>query len=975
MNLKQLQINIRRLRAPAVSGLILVSLVLSCIVQAHTPATATELNLSGVLSLQDETRSNAEKLYTEGRNLAALGTSESMTEAIKKFQQSLSLWRKLGDRRAEASTLSFIAKIHDTLGEKQQALDLYNQTLPMFREAKDPVSEARTLNNIGLIYDAFGDKRRALEFYNRALPVLTGAGDRLSEGTTLVNIGLAYVNLGEPQKALNYYQRALVLFREVGDRATEAVTLNNIGLAYNGLGEKQIALEYFGQALPILKSISDSRVEAITLNNIGYVYDSLDEKQKALEYYQRALPVLRRAGDRFKEAVTLNNIGLVYHSLSQIEKSLEYFTQALNLRKAIGDRPGEAVSLSDVGAAYDSLGQPDKAVGFYNDSLRLSRTVEDRETEASTLRRIAIVESKRGNLMQARARIEEAIAIIEALRVRITGPELRATYFASAHKYFETYIGILMQQHRNEPSKGHDAVALQANEQARARTMLEMLVEAHADIREGISPTLLDRERRLQQELRIASEALLRPSTIASNAETTVLKFRVERLLNEYQQVKTEIKSASPRYAALTQPVPLDLNAIQSQTLDNDTLLLEYSLGEEKSYLWAVTSSSLKSFELPRRAEIEKSAREVYQLLTSRNQQIKFETAAEKSLRIEKADKAFVEAASRLSQMLLGPVAGLLGSSRLLIVGDGVLDYVPFAALPIVDGKSGGKYQPLIVEHEVVALPSASTLASLRREIAGRKPADRTLAVIADPVFDKNDGRVTLRKNDKAPSTRSAISFNETRPIMEASLPQTTSISQTGPPIQRLPFTRLEADEILALVPASESKKAVDFDANRDTATSLDLGGYRYIHFATHGILNSQYAELSGLVLSLVNRDGSARDGFLWAHEVFNLHLPVELVVLSGCRTGLGKEIRGEGLVGLTRGFMYAGASRVVVSLWDISDEASAELMAQFYRNLLGQQRMSPAAALRAAQIAIWKDRRWQAPYYWAAFVIQGESR
>jgi len=296
--------------------------------------------------------------------------------------------------------------------------------------------------------------------------------------------------------------------------------------------------------------------------------------------------------------------------------------------------------------------------------------------------------------------------------------------------------------------------------------------------------------------------------------------------------------------------------------------------------------------------------------------------------------------------MLLGPVASGLGNKRLLIIGDGVLDYIPFAALPISNNQSAGKYQPLMVDHEVVSLPSASTLAVLRREMAGRKMAEKSLAVIADPVFDRNDARVT----------------------------QEVSKSQVNQHIQRLPFTRQEAEAILALVPETESKKALDFEANRETVINPELGKYRFVHFATHGILDSQNPELSGLVLSLVDRDGKDIEGFLWAHEVFNLHLPVEMVVLSGCRTGLGKEIRGEGLVGLTRGFMYAGAKRVVVSLWDISDESSAELMTQFYKRMLGNERLGPVAALREAQLVIWKNQRWQAPYYWAAFVIQGET-
>ncbi|MGH9902048.1 MAG: CHAT domain-containing protein, partial [Pyrinomonadaceae bacterium] len=193
--------------------------------------------------------------------------------------------------------------------------------------------------------------------------------------------------------------------------------------------------------------------------------------------------------------------------------------------------------------------------------------------------------------------------------------------------------------------------------------------------------------------------------------------------------------------------------------------------------------------------------------------------------------------------------------------------------------------------------------------------------------------------------------------------------------VRRLPFTRREADEILSLVAAEDRMAALDFDASRETAIGPELGQYRYVHFATHGFLNSEHPELSGIVLSLVDREGAEQDGYLRSHEVFNLKLSAELVVLSGCRTGLGKEIKGEGIIGLTRGFMYAGASRVVVSLWDVSDEASAELMARFYRGMLGGERLRPAAALRAAQVSIQKEGRWHAPYYWAAFVLQGEPR
>jgi CHAT domain-containing protein len=348
--------------------------------------------------------------------------------------------------------------------------------------------------------------------------------------------------------------------------------------------------------------------------------------------------------------------------------------------------------------------------------------------------------------------------------------------------------------------------------------------------------------------------------------------------------------------------------------------------------------------------------------------------------------------------MLLGPVAEQLKGKRLVIISDGVLQYVPFGALPVPFERrkdEGGRMKaeaensrasssfilhpssfqrPLIVEHEIVNLPSASTLAVLRREMAGRKSAAKTVAVLADPVFQREDERVrrikARKKADELSLNSSGLRILE--PEVERSAWE-SDVADAGRPIPRLPFTRREAEAILALVPDGEGMKALDFAASRAMATSAELGRYRMVHLATHGLLNSRHPELSGIVLSLVDERGRPQDGFLRLHEIYNLNLSADLVVLSACQTALGKEIKGEGLVGLTRGFMYAGASRVVASLWKVDDRATAELMKRFYQGMLGEDRLRPAAALRAAQVAMWKENRWKEPYYWAAFVLQGE--
>jgi len=319
-----------------------------------------------------------------------------------------------------------------------------------------------------------------------------------------------------------------------------------------------------------------------------------------------------------------------------------------------------------------------------------------------------------------------------------------------------------------------------------------------------------------------------------------------------------------------------------------------------------------------------------------------------------------------LSEMVLGPTASQLGRKRLVIVADGALNYIPFGALPVPrGGKTGTKEPPaLLAEHEIVYLPSASTLGVLRQETQGRPPAPKLLAVMADPVFSAEDERVKTKavaSTGGVPNTGSKRAGDRQGQDVQAEISQiqwmrsvreSRVMRDSGLP--RLKFTRGEAQGLAALVPKAHPLEKVDFAASKANATSGLLSPYRLVHFATHGSLDSEHPELSGVVLSMVNEKGSPVDGFLRLHDIFNLKLPAELVVLSACETALGKEIKGEGLIGLTRGFMYAGTPRVVVSLWSVDDEATAELMKRFYQGML-IKKLSPPAALRAAR------RPWEA--------------
>ncbi len=705
------------------------------------------------------------------------------------------------------------------------AIEKFSEALSLFRAAGDNSGEARALHQIGFICDSLGEKQKALDYYRQALPLRRAVGDRLGEAITLSNISNLYDSLGEKQKALDYYSQALPLHSAAGYEGGEAITLNNIGTVYYSLGEKQKAFDCYSQALAILRTVGDRGGEAVTLNNIGKIYDSLREKQKALDYYNQALPLLRAVGDRRTEATTLNNIGKVYESLGEKQKALDYYSSALPLSRAAGDRGGEALTL-------------------YN---------------------IAFGERNRGNLTEALIQIEASLKIIEDLRIKIASSQLRASYFATVQEPYQLYIDLLMRLHKQQPNSGYDAQALHASESARARTLLELLTEAGADIRAGASPELLQLERSLQQQLdAIEKQRVQLQADNPTQAQVASLEKQQESLLIQYEEVRGKIRTSSPRYAALTQPHPLTLQEIQQQVLDAGTVLLEYSLGEERSYLWAVTKTDITSYELPPRTDIEKAAKDFRDALTLGERT--------SPARLASTGKA-------LSDIILAPALQNLGAKRLLVVSDGILQYIPFAALPAPGNNSD--YIPIIQEREIVNLPSASAIAIIRRDTEKRQPAPKTLAVIADPIFGTDDERVR------------GIVASGSVPVEAQQLQR--AAADAGVAWNRLPFTRNEAQQILSLVPETQREQAFDFAASRAAATSSQLSQYRIVHFATHGFANSQNPELSGIVLSLLDEKGDLQNGILRLNDIFDLKLPADLVVLSACQTGLGSKLKVRG--------------------------------------------------------------------------------
>lgn len=910
-------------------------------------------------------------------------------EALKHLHRSISLSETSGDKKRLAPALNTAGIIYQAQGEMKRALDLYQRSLDLSEEIQDKREIARSLNNLGAYYRTISELDEALGFYRRSLAINEELGNKPVTAMVLGNIGNVYMAKGDFSESLEFFQRTLKLRQEMKDERGIAYILNFLGINYRALGDEAQAYDHFQQSLAIQERVKDRYGMAFANEYLGIsLLHWQNNKAGATSHFLKSVEIYEALKDKHGMARVGIWQGRVYHADGDYTQALVSYQKGLDLYLETGDKAGTIDVLISISDAYRAQGNSTKALAEAKRATALAKQIMVQRFIADANVAQGKAYQALGQNESAREAYAEAIAAIELSRSRIAGNSTRASYFTTVREPYELYVEVLMGMHKDRPAAGFDQMAFHMSERGRARSLLEALTEARADIRQGVDPTLLKRKRELHQQLNAAGDKQSRLLSGKHSAEeASLVEKQIAALTLEFQEVQAQITKRSPRYAALTQPVPLSVRQIQTEVLDSDTMLLEYALGQEKSYLWALTPNTIVSFELPKRAEIETSIRRVVELLSNGQ---RWTTSRE-------IDAEYKTAATQLSQTLIPhQLMSSIKAKRLVIVGDGALQYLPFGALPNPGdyapnanskNKQGisQKSPPLIADFEVVTSPSASILKVLRMENSTRARGQKSIAVLADPVFEESDQRVESLRTEKNGSGSSASPVTDatiakasaSRTVLERAFRVETAASSEGAKpkplrIPRLPFTRLEAEGVLASAPPDQSLKATDFRANRETATSPELAQYRYVHFATHGILNSEHPELSGIVLSLVNENREPVDGFLRLHEIYNLNMPADLVVLSACQTGLGKEIRGEGLIGLTRGFMYAGSPRVVASLWKVDDAATAELMKRFYRGML-KDKLPPAAALRAAKVEMWKQKRWNAPFYWAAFELQGE--
>lgn len=952
----------------------------------------------------DEARVKAAQLLTEGRRLISRGSGD----AAALLTESLSLWRSVGDGRGEVEALADLAGFQSRQGEKQAALSGYQEAFSRSREIGFAEGEAWALSKKGLLslqlarfdeaielyrgaaeiwlkvggpYEqalAFellgnaclykGDPESARDAFQRALPLAEACGDLERQARITLGLGSAQFDSGYYSEALTTFERALALSRASGDEESEKITELNLSVLYQRKGQFQKAVDM------TLRQIARGRTGELgsQYRNLGSLYLELGDPEKALESYEMCRKEYQKAKQPDGEVDALIGIGSVRQRTGDPKGALEIFEQArkvapqeswkifhyLGFAQFEADKPAEALislkraldiartshirldeasTLLVLGSVYRALGKPDLALEHFGQAIHLGTSIEAPAIVTPGLLKRALLYRDQGRLAEALSDAKAAREIVESTRKNISGQDLKVSFFADRRKLYEFSIDLLAELARLHPDGGYQTMALEVSEGSRARGLLDLLAEGRIDVRQGLTPDLRQREDRLAYEL---SSVQLELRTGNPGPERTQhLQSEIARLDREREQLEADIRGQNQRYAAVRYPRPLTLQEIQSKVLDDRTGLLEFALGEKRSTLFVVTRHEIRIYDLPPAGKIDPQVR-------------RLRKALEKDSLLTRGE--YLDSAFLLYQDLLAPAAeALAGVPNLLIVPDGSLYYIPFEAL-LTEPAGGRPFENLpylLYRHSIAYAPSASVLAGLMEPREEADSEGRKQVVAFAPFAGPGTGSVT-----------------------PGATPQRGSSPSPTPVVSRwsfdpLPASQREVAGIAGLYPG----KALSFsgdEANEDTVKNNPAVSKAHrLHFATHASIDERFPENSALVFAA----RGSQDELLQVHEIFNLKLSADLAVLSACQTALGKEVTGEGLVGLTRAFFYAGVPSLVVSLWNVVDGATPDFMIDFYKNL--DQLSDKASALQKAKMSMIEHKSYSHPSYWAPFILIGAFR
>lgn len=825
------------------------------------------------------------------------------------------------------------------LNKYEEAISICDELL------KDNPENIRIFKLLGSIYYDMGNSIKAMEVYKTVLLLGEKSGDKKSKLIALVRIGSSYERLGEYLNAIEFSEQALLLARELGDNFYISRCLNDLGIVYQFLSDTSKALEYYEQALLLNRKLGEKLEEAKTLGNIGMIYMKLKDYPESLEYYTKSLSMARELGNLTSEAINLGNLGILYGYMSEDLKALESYEKALPIARKVKNKPLEGFVLHNLATAYRKKFDYPRAIECYEKALLLNIESGYIRGERYSLWALGNVYFAIEEYSRALSYFEKAIQMTEETRAALLYEEFKTSFLHGETKAYENVINLLYTMNNQYPGQGYDARAFRYAEKSMARGLLDLMAESEADINQTIDPELLKLDRQIDKEFsRVNTELqqqLILPEDKIDNEKVRTLREELKALNEQYEQLKKNIMRSNPRFGEVRYFEALSVKEIQRKLLDNKTVLLEFKISEEALFAWRITKEGSSFFKLP----------------IPEDELGKKVSALRNCFTIPVEEKFFAERAWQLYEDLMVPLLkGIEQKEKLLIIPDGILNYLPFEVLitkPIPDTAIAAyKDLPYLLKEFSVRYAPSATIAggSFNRE----NKKDKDILALGDPLFEKE---LVMSSNSPVRDIMvTDINFGFDR--LANSGDEVVNIGRLFDKANI--FTREEASEEKIKGPES-------------------LEGYRYIHLAAHGILNEKDPQFSGIVLAQDN--DPAEDGFLFTREIFNLKLNADLVVLSACHTGQGKLVKGEGIVGLTRAWMYAGASSVLVSLWGVDDLSTRYLMEVFYRNL--RDNMEFTAALRAAKLEVLnmdvKDdsgtlsgKSYGSPFYWAGFILTG---
>lgn len=860
-------------------------------------------------------------IFGKGQFHAMLGELDA---SLPFFTQSLELSRKTGDKRAEAHTLDDIGLVYADLERYNDAIQQYNQAMEVEREIGQPWETALTLNNLADTQSAMGRVDLALESLRQEETIRRDLNDEFGLSETELGMADVYLTTGEPQQALEKLIGTLphwAPFRAKEDgKESEIGAYRKLGLAYTATGNYESAAAALGRAMSLARALGSARVTADTLVVEAQLAPLRGDAAQAMKICEQALAASRAAKYQRGEALAEIEIAKLRMSAGQARLAISPLEQALGIATQLGQPYDEANARLALGTAHAALGDMGLAEKEYRAALEIERRIGDRFGEVQTLVETARLNDQLRQPEQALASLEQALRTIDQTRSSLAAPELRATYLASQRAAYELSARILMQLAEKHPGKRYELRAFDISERAHARTLLDAIGETRGS---GPAP-----DAGLIRQLNAVDASL---HALATRDDSSQLQARIAGLLAERGQLELQVKA----HASSEQFTPHSLPEIRADVLRGNNTLLEYFTGTRESHLWAITRTSFQHYTLPGEGVLDAAVRRLYDALTLANRLPLNLSIAERQAKLAAADDSATREAAALKQLLLP--AGATGPGTLLIVADGPLQLAPFSFLL-------GNNQAIAVE------PSASVLAQIVRN---KKPdAAGRILIVADPVYNRQDAAAAA-------------------PLLSVNFAPDTRLDQRIRSLPPLPMTRQEAETIEKLAPG-RATTLLGFDAAPAPFERLAEERFSIIHIAAHTLLDYRYPDLSGLVLSLVDRQGRRRDGFLPLLDIYKMHLQAGLVVLSACETYVGKDLRGEGYLGLARGFLYAGAGQVLASLWKVDDRATSAFMQRFYEALLHDHLTAPAA-VRRAQSEMAMDPAWHSPRYWAGFVVEGD--